>query len=132
MSDDVGDAVAELQRTPAGSGFRIHEGRIDTPAAGRDDLEHSEANSQVDLEFALLQMRGETLARIDAAVARIDTGTYGRCLDCDGRIPQKRLRALPFALRCQACEGQRERGQAQPRTGRREQLSVRADTIFSS
>ena len=53
-------------------------------------------------------MRGETLARIDAALRRLEAGTYGVCGDCDQPIAAERLRALPFAAGCRPCEEARE------------------------
>ncbi len=63
-------------------------------------------------EDALLKL-GEAerleLARIQAALARIDEGSYGGCADCGEEIEARRLQALPHALRCQGCEESRER-----------------------
>jgi DnaK suppressor protein len=67
------------------------------------DVEHRD-----DLDLALLQMRGETLSRIDAALRRLEAGTYGICGDCDQLISSERLQALPFAARCRPCEEARE------------------------
>ena len=39
---------------------------------------------------------------------RLDAGKYGSCLECAREISERRLRALPFAVRCQACEDCRE------------------------
>jgi DnaK suppressor protein len=94
---------------------RIRDGRTDQPKEVRDDLEHSDADIQGSIEFALLQMRAETLARIDEALVRLDAGTYGSCVECDGEISERRLRALPFAVRCQACEEKRELATTQSR-----------------
>ncbi len=44
-----------------------------------------------------------TLGEIDAALARIDAGTYGRCTRCGSDIPEERLELRPFASRCVAC-----------------------------
>jgi DnaK suppressor protein len=52
------------------------------------------------------------LARIDAAIARMDLGIYGLCTDCGEEIEPRRLRALAHALRCQGCEELRERAVA--------------------
>ena len=90
---------------------RFRDGRIDQRTEGRDMLEHSEADIQTDIELALLKMRAETLTRIDEALIRLDAGDYGSCFQCHGEIAERRLRALPFAVRCSACEEQRERGQ---------------------
>jgi DnaK suppressor protein len=87
---------------------RIREGRTDRPKEVRDVVEHSDADSRGDLEFALLQMRTETLARIEQALVRLEAGKYGSCFECEEEISEARLRALPFAVRCQACEKKRE------------------------
>ncbi len=46
-----------------------------------------------------------TLEQIDAALARIDAGTYGRCTGCGQEIPEERLELRPFAETCVACTG---------------------------
>jgi RNA polymerase-binding transcription factor DksA len=56
-----------------------------------------------------------TLAQIDEALRRLDAGKYGACRECGGEIAKARLRALPFAVRCQACERRREETQASAR-----------------
>jgi len=73
-----------------------------------DDAETSEADIQDDIEFALIQMKAETLNRIEEALARHAEGTYGFCFECGDEISERRLRALPFAVRCKDCEEERE------------------------
>jgi DnaK suppressor protein len=86
-----------------------------------DQGESSEVDIQEDIEFALIQMKAETLNKIDAALRRLDEGTYGDCFECGEPISEARLRALPFAVRCKDCEEaretaeQRERAMAQKR-----------------
>jgi DnaK suppressor protein len=88
-----------------------------------DAGESSEADIQEDIEFALIQMKAETLTKINDALGRLDEGTYGFCSDCGGEISEKRLRALPFAVRCKDCEEsrevatEREKAMAQKRNG---------------
>jgi DnaK suppressor protein len=106
---------------------RMRDGRTDRPKEVRDVLEHSDADSRGDIEFALLQMRAETLARIDEALVRLDAGKYGSCFECEGEISGARLRALPFAVRCQACAERLE--QAQGRQGRRSNLTLFPDLV---
>jgi len=69
-----------------------------------DQEEASEADVQKHIELALLEMKTETLGRIDEALARLDAGVYGRCDSCGQDIASSRLRALPLALRCRDCE----------------------------
>ena len=73
-----------------------------------DAVESSEADIQEDLEFALIQMKSETLNKVNDALMRLEQGDYGYCFECGEEIAEKRLRALPFAVRCKDCEERRE------------------------
>src|SRR5215831_5905343 len=73
-----------------------------------DAAESSELDIQDEIEFALIQMKAETLNKIDEALRRLEEGTYGYCFECGDEISEKRLRALPFAVRCKDCEAARE------------------------
>ncbi len=69
------------------------------------DSENGEVpDIQEEIEFALIQMKAETLTKIDSALARLEEGRYGNCSDCGNPISEQRLRALPFAVRCRVCE----------------------------
>jgi DnaK suppressor protein len=50
------------------------------------------------------------LVAIDAALARIDAGTYGKCVNCGAQIPEERLEAMPWATLCIDCKRKEERG----------------------
>ena len=80
-----------------------------------DAAETSESDIQDDIEFALIQMKAETLNKINEALARLEEGTYGNCFECGDEIAQPRLRALPFAVRCKDCEEAREMAQQRER-----------------
>jgi len=73
-----------------------------------DAVESSEADIQDEIEFALIQMKSETLNKINDALVRLEQGDYGNCFECGDEIAEKRLRALPFAVRCKECEEARE------------------------
>jgi len=90
-----------------------------------DDAEASEADIQDDIEFALIQMKTETLHKIEEALSRHDEGTYGYCFECGDEISERRLRALPFAVRCKDCEEAREIAEQRER-----QLSQRRPSGF--
>src|SRR5687768_15785556 len=88
---------------------KIRDARTETKERGvLDEGESSELDIQEEIEFALIQMKAETLNKIDAALHRLEQGTYGDCFECGGEIPKARLRALPFAVRCKDCEEDRE------------------------
>ena len=80
-----------------------------------DAVESSEADIQEDIEFALIQMKSETLNKIVDALTRLEHGTYGYCFECGEEIAEKRLRALPFAVRCKDCEEQKENAEQRER-----------------
>jgi len=73
-----------------------------------DMLDTSDADIQSGMDFTLLQMKTEMLSSIERALRRLEAGTYGVCAECDEDISEKRLRAIPFAVRCQSCERQHE------------------------
>ena len=80
-----------------------------------DQGESSEVDIQEDIEFALIQMKSETLNKIDAALRRLEENTYGNCFECGDEISEARLRALPFAVRCKDCEEARETAEQRER-----------------
>ena len=49
------------------------------------------------------------LKLIDSALTRIKQGKYGLCVKCGKRIPQDRLKAIPYALMCIECKSEEER-----------------------
>jgi RNA polymerase-binding protein DksA len=59
---------------------------------------------------AVVDTRARQLEEIDRALADIDAGRYGICRDCGEAIAKARLKILPFATRCVACQGQSETG----------------------
>ncbi len=63
---------------------------------------------QEDIDLALVQMKSDTLNKINQALERLQQNVYGNCIECGGEIAEKRLRALPFAIRCKSCEDARE------------------------
>ena len=95
-----------------------------------DQGESSEVDIQEDIEFALIQMKAETLNKIHEALRRLDEGTYGNCFECGDEIAGARLRALPFAVRCKDCEEARENAEQRERmlTQRRGSSALFFDT----
>jgi RNA polymerase-binding transcription factor len=91
---------------------KIRDVRAEASMGGKnevfDAVESSEADIQDDIEFALIQMKSETLNKINDALIRLENGDYGNCFECGEEIAEKRLRALPFAVRCKDCEEARE------------------------
>jgi DnaK suppressor protein len=74
----------------------------------RDAEERSVDDFVQEVDLALMQMKSETLKKIDQAIIRLEEGSYGRCQECDGEIAAPRLRALPFAALCRSCQEEAE------------------------
>ena len=102
---------------------------LDTAQRAQDELDalrgaerdpEFEEGAQVEHAQFTLSLLGEAqrrqVALIDAALARLEEGVYGTCLDCEMEIEPRRLRALPFALLCTACASQRELAAGETRT----------------
>ena len=106
-----------LRRRALQSDFdeRLRGGRTDRTNEVRDMVDLCDVGIEEELSFALLQMGRDAQARVDAALAGLDAGTYGTCFDCGTEISTRRLQALPFAVRCQQCESVHETGEAQSR-----------------
>jgi RNA polymerase-binding protein DksA len=62
-----------------------------------------------ELDYTLEENSGHVLAEIDAALERIEVGTYGICTNCDQPVALERLEALPWATLCIDCQRDRER-----------------------
>jgi DnaK suppressor protein len=65
--------------------------------------------TEADRNAASVQTAMTLRAEIIAALARIDDGNYGRCVDCGGPVPEARLEARPATARCVPCQSKRDR-----------------------
>ena len=74
----------------------------------RDTEEQSVTDFAQEMDFALMEMKAQTLIRIDEALQRVDQGTYGTCDECGQDIAEARLKAVPFALLCLECQEREE------------------------
>ena len=55
-------------------------------------------------DLALRDRAAQHLELVDAALARLDAGTWGTCLTCGREIATERLEALPWAALCIDCQ----------------------------
>jgi DnaK suppressor protein len=97
----------DTQTSPTGSGDRfralLDEHRADCVRQREEALAEcaqSVPDPVAQRRSADLQV---TIGQIDAALARIEAGTYGRCTGCQAEIPQERLELRPFAGTCVTC-----------------------------
>jgi len=71
---------------------------------GQKEDSRAQLETERDLEFTLDARESAELDAIDAALKRIEAGTYGVCTDCGVDIPAARLHAAPETPRCIACQ----------------------------
>jgi DnaK suppressor protein len=69
-----------------------------------DDGDWSVVDLSEDISLRQLSNHREVMVKIDAALGKIQEGTYGSCEDCGGRISEERLKVLPFAIYCKDCQ----------------------------
>ena len=65
-------------------------------------------NYEQEFTLSLMESEGGTLEKIEAALERIEEGSYGQCEECGAKIPKTRLNAIPYALMCVKCASQSE------------------------
>jgi DnaK suppressor protein len=76
----------------------------------QDAREAAMREGERELDMAISDRDLRELGEVSAALRRLQTSSdFGRCADCDVEIPFDRLKVEPWALRCVACEGKRER-----------------------
>jgi DnaK suppressor protein len=61
-----------------------------------------------EIDYTLGENSGHVLEAIDAALKRIDAGTYGTCVGCGDQIRYERLEATPWAALCIDCKRKAE------------------------
>ena len=85
--------------------YREELERVEEELAARDIENVERATEEWDAQ--VLSKLGDTdmraIVAIGEAIARLDAGTYGRCLHCEEMIAVARLEALPEATTCIAC-----------------------------
>jgi RNA polymerase-binding protein DksA len=62
-----------------------------------------------EIDYTLEEHSEQVLGQIDAALVRIEDGTYGTCTNCGKPIPEDRLEARPWASLCIDCQRAAER-----------------------
>jgi DnaK suppressor protein len=84
---------------------------IDTSPDEMDRIQHA---SDRDYAVSNLERNASRLRELRAALLRIDTGTFGICVNCEERISAKRLAAIPWAASCIVCQEAADREQQTP------------------
>ena len=107
------DPVRALDADEAATRQRLDElvgdyaGIVEASEGSNADDEHDPEGATIAFERsqvrALVQQAEAHLGEIDAAVQRLDDGTYGVCTTCGAMIPEGRLEVRPTAATCVTC-----------------------------
>ncbi|MBI1247711.1 TraR/DksA family transcriptional regulator [bacterium] len=102
LGDTTHLADSALNRTRSEASGDLSKMPIHMADIGSDNYEQ---------EFSLNLLAAEqgTLAEIDSALARIELGEYGACVECGQRIKKSRLNAIPFTHYCIDCASERDK-----------------------
>lgn len=97
----VKDSKAEIKKYISGEKRQLVETVM-------DDGDLSVVDLSEDISLKQLSTHRETLIKIDAALKKLDEGTYGICEDCGDTISEERLKGIPFAILCRDCQEKKE------------------------
>jgi RNA polymerase-binding protein DksA len=102
-------AIANLHEDNSHS-LEDETGEVNASGADNHLGDTASATYDRELEQGLEEGAEDLLSRIDAALGRIEKGTYGSCENCGQQISEERLEAMPWATLCIDCKRREERG----------------------
>lgn len=86
-------------------------GAVETEVGAPDIADRASSAFQREFSFFLSENEGRILRLIDEALARLENGRYGLCVHCQQEIEEARLKAIPWARHCIACQELQDRGE---------------------
>ncbi|MFF2849070.1 TraR/DksA family transcriptional regulator [Streptomyces sp. NPDC058001] len=102
--DDLAALTADLREQRAFRLDQLKEYARPTPPAGADSGSRDEVRAQLAASARMV------LSDVEAALARLESGRYGRCERCARPVPVQRLRIVPQARYCARCQQAGESG----------------------
>lgn len=94
-------------------------GGEETTVVNVEEGDESRVDVGKETDFQLMSMRSQELKQIKEALLKIESGDYGVCEECGSAIRFERLRAMPFAQLCRACQEETERLEREKQWGPR-------------
>ena len=113
--EQMRNRLLERRRVVVGSTLS-NQREIESLKAQQSPAEMEENAQSSAAEFVLTRLNENArreVAQIDAAIARIDAGTYGECVECGEMISRERLEVVPYALKDSECT-RRDEQRAEP------------------
>ena len=105
----VANALDNLHKENAGS-LEDETGELVSGSADQHMADTATETVEREIGNTLEEHDERLLEAIDAALQRIEAGTYGKCVNCGAQIPEERLEAMPWATLCIECKRKEERG----------------------
>jgi DnaK suppressor protein len=105
----VANALENLHKENAGS-LEDETGELVSGSADQHMADTATETVEREIGNTLEEHDERVLVAIDAALGRIEDGTYGKCVNCGAQIPAERLEAMPWATLCIDCKRLEERG----------------------
>ena len=103
------NALDNLHKENAGS-LEDETGELVSGSADQHMADTATETVEREIGNTLEEHDERLLEAIDAALQRIESGTYGKCVNCGAQIPEERLEAMPWATLCIECKRKEERG----------------------
>jgi DnaK suppressor protein len=105
----VVDAIDYLQHESPGS-LVDETGELVSGSADQHLADTATQTVDREIDYTLEEHDERLLTAIDAALARIDAGSYGTCDSCGSQIAPERLEARPWTTLCIECKRREEKG----------------------
>ena len=111
LASKLRDQHAELR-----SEVQQERAKVDNERDRRSDREVQDRGDEANTDqwretnAAMIDHHVDEISGIQAALSRLESGTYGWCVECGEQIGFQRLQAYPSANRCLACQSKAESG----------------------
>jgi RNA polymerase-binding protein DksA len=102
-------AIENLQTQHPGT-MEDETGEVNASGADNHPADAATVTYDRELDQGLEESAEDVLVKIDAALKKIEDGTYGTCESCGEPIGEERLEAMPWATLCIDCKRREERG----------------------
>ena len=109
IRDRVSAALSNLHKENSRS-LEDETGELVSGSADQHLADTATETVEREIGSTLEEHDARLLVAIDAALQRIEAGTYGKCVNCGAQIPEERLEAMPWATLCIDCKRKEERG----------------------
>ena len=83
---------------------------VDADEEDKDYIDYAVSSYTKEFLYSLSDLERKQLLMVDHALETIEEGTYGTCEECGEEIAETRLKAVPWATHCLACQELADRG----------------------